>query len=696
MPQGRGIGLRGRLAAFFVVITVFPVLGAVLALQVQIDERLTARAESELLSVRQAALALVDAARVRAGDLATDVAALLAAEPLTGSLDEDEAVGVVSALVAERILPQLEARADAVVVLGPGGDVVTAEVLPADFVGTTAPDAEALAAAVGGGPPVVGALLEVRELVLADDPTPVGWVLTAVWTDAELLGRVGLTGRAALVVDGAVVAVTQGTTPEDVPAARDGRADVTRVEGDAAEGDAVDLLVTTVRVDAPGTAAVDAAAPVELVLWTPQEAQPSPFAVALPMVVPAVVVAALLGMVLASAVVAPVRRAAEVARAVAAGDLRHHLEPGGGRELTELAVSLNRMTAVLAARLAELEEREQQLRASLARLGQTLSSSLDLNRMLSVVVDTARDTLRADRALLALFTPERDALYTKVGRGLDGHGLRVRLGEGLVGSVAERGTPILIPGKGPAPTPAPGEPTGASQLVVPMLVRGRVLGVLSLLRDGESEPFTEVDLETVRSFATQASVAVENVMLHQEAQRLSVTDPLTGLWNFRYFQLQADREVEAASRSGRPLSLIVADIDHFKAVNDRFGHQVGDEVLIEVARRLRDSTRVPDVVARYGGEEFIVLLPDTDLEGAAATAERIRAAVVAEPIRPVGAGVTATTGAQAVEPLVVSCSVGVATLPDHGSTVATLLRAADAAMYDAKQQGRDRVVLAGG
>jgi diguanylate cyclase (GGDEF)-like protein len=354
------------------------------------------------------------------------------------------------------------------------------------------------------------------------------------------------------------------------------------------------------------------------------------------------------------------------------------------------------MTEELAARLADLSDREQQLRGSLARLGQTLSSSLDLNRTLSVVVDTAMETLRADRAILALFTPERDALYTKVARGLDGPGPRVRLGEGLVGGVAASGIPVLLPDPGGERglVPLPDEPVGPSQLVVPMLARGRVLGVLSLLRDDAALPFTGVDLETVRSFATQASVAIENVMLHQEAQRLSVTDPLTGLWNFRYFQLQADREVESAVRSGRPLSLVVADIDHFKAVNDDHGHQVGDEILVEVARRLRDCTRIPDVVARYGGEEFVVLLPDADSEGATATAERIRAAIAATPITPTLPGLTAQTGGARIGPLTVSCSVGVATSPDCGQGVAALLRAADAAMYEAKQTGRNRVVVA--
>jgi two-component system, cell cycle response regulator len=687
MPERRGMGLRGRLTAFFVVITVLPLLLAVVALQVQIDQQLRVRSETELTSVRQAAIALVGAARARAGDYATDLAAALARDPIAADLDAEGAEDGVRAFLAAAAEPAVPLRADVALVAGPDGQLLGGVGrTPEPAGGRSGPDLAALAAAAPARDPVPGAIYEVRELQGAVGIAPLGFVVTALWTDDVLLQGVGITGNAALVLEGEVLAVTGGAlgAVPDVPPGPPGS--VVAVETSGGEVLATSAPLADVELGEPATT---------LVVWTPRGERPSSVAVALLIVVPAVLAAALIGFVLATTVISPVRRAAEVARAVAAGDLSRHLEPSGGRELADLSVALNQMSAELATRLQELADREQQLRDSLARLGQTLSSSLDLNRTLSVVVDTARETLAADRAFLALFTPERDALYTKVGRGLDGPGPRLRLGEGLVGAVAERGTPVLLPGGGDEPVPAESEPFAASQLAVPLLVRGRVLGVLSLLRDDEDHPFTRSDLDTVRSFAQQASVAIENVMLHEEAQRLSVTDPLTGLWNFRYFQIQADRELEAAARSGRPVSLIVLDIDRFKTVNDRFGHQVGDEVLIEVARRLRDSTRLPDVVARYGGEEFIVLLPDTGEEGAAATAERIRAAVAAAPVRTSLPGVTATTGGPAVEPLDITCSVGVSTLPEHGTTVAALLRAADAAMYSAKQRGRDRVVVAG-
>ena len=332
------------------------------------------------------------------------------------------------------------------------------------------------------------------------------------------------------------------------------------------------------------------------------------------------------------------------------------------------------------------------MRTSLSRLGQTLSSSLDLNRTLAVVVETAMDTFEAERGALLLFTPERDALYVKVGRNVPEGVGPLRVDEGVAGFVARTGTALRLPADASlAPPPADGELVGAQQITVPLLGRGRVLGVLSLTRDDAEGAFSPDDLDAIQTFAGQASGAIENVMLHHEARRLSVTDALTGLWNFRYLQLQSERELESSERFERPMSMLIADLDHFKEVNDQYGHAVGDEVLIEVAARLRDATRVPDVVARYGGEEFVVLLPGTDAEGAAATAERIRAAVAGVPIATSALG----PDGHPLE-LRVTCSVGVATYPSDGTAVAALLRNADAAMYTAKRGGRNRVEIAAG
>lgn len=667
------MGLRGRLALFFVAITVVPLAVAVFALRVQIDRQLQQRAAAELGSVREAAVGILGARRARSGDLATDLV-----HRAVGPVLAAREAGAAQRWLSQALIEPPGERADFVVLVAADG---TPLAMRAD--GDVDP-AEVATAAVSRQVPA-GLLLEVREVRGAPGGQPeqlLGYVVAGLRVDASLLEQLAVGEGLAIVGADRVLAATDVTRAADLLRALPPDGEVRSVRAADRE-----LLVTGDSLSGD----VDAEDPPRLLAWADPRADSPALGIALLVLLPSTVAAALFGWLLASAIVGPIRRAADVARAVAGGDLTRSLAPSGGRELADLATSLNTMSAELAARLEELSRSRDQLRQSLSRLGQTLSSSLDLNRTLAVVVETAIDTFEADRGALMLFTPERDALYVKVGRNVPEASGPLRADEGIAGFVARTGTAVRLPAdRGLAPDPAPGELAGAQQITVPLLGRGRVLGVLSLTRDTE-HAFSADDLDAIQTFAGQASGAIENVMLHHEARRLSVTDPLTGLWNFRYLQLQAERELESSERFDRPMSLLIADLDHFKQVNDQYGHAVGDDVLIEVAARLRDATRVPDVVARYGGEEFVVLLPGTDLDGAASSAERIRSAVAGVPI-----------AASALGPdgrplqLQVTCSVGVATYPADGTTVAALLRSADAAMYTAKRGGRNRVERATG
>jgi len=168
----------------------------------------------------------------------------------------------------------------------------------------------------------------------------------------------------------------------------------------------------------------------------------------------------------------------------------------------------------------------------------------------------------------------------------------------------------------------------------------------------------------------------------QNSIEMAITDALTGLPNRRYMESHLAVLVEQAFSRGKPLALMILDIDHFKLINDTYGHVVGDDILREFAVRIRESIRGIDLACRYGGEEFVIVMPDTDLRYAGMVAERVRGAVASEPF-------TVNKGAERIE---VTISVGLTTLEKKSESVADVLRRADRALYRAKNNGRNRVV----
>ena len=251
-------------------------------------------------------------------------------------------------------------------------------------------------------------------------------------------------------------------------------------------------------------------------------------------------------------------------------------------------------------------------------------------------------------------------------------------GVGLAGAASREGTTVLWPRDGDDVRPSPQEPAaGEGAMAIPLRSGGHPFGVLAYY--GRSSPFDDEDVDSLEILVRQAEMAIENSFLYEEAVRLSLTDGMTGLWNRRNFDLRLEAELSRAVRFSEPFAVVFVELDQMKLVNDRHGHQAGDTVLIELARRLTEAVREVDVVARWGGDEFTLLLPKTGLTGALLLAEKIRAAVGNAPFR-------VDTGS-----LDITISVGVAAYPEHGSSGKDLVAAADAAMYRAKAGGRNRV-----
>ncbi|WP_100447857.1 sensor domain-containing diguanylate cyclase [Glycomyces xiaoerkulensis] len=410
---------------------------------------------------------------------------------------------------------------------------------------------------------------------------------------------------------------------------------------------------------------------------------------------------------LARSTTRPLAELSGAAQRISEGDLDVRVQVQGGDEFAQLADNFNRMTAQTQSYVQALTTSRDQMRGQLGWLGQTLTATLDLDRILEVILDTAMVTTSAEAGLVMLAdVADTDRLGQRAAEGALGidEPASVRLGEGVIGGIAASGAPAhgrIVDGRlGPWRRVAT-EPDARTIVAVPFSSRqtpepehpgarrggasedeaGRgqhcVLGVLVLYNRVADLDFEDGDVETLKTFAGQVAVAVENVLLHRRAQRLSLTDPLTGLWNYRFMQTSLRREAERVRRYRRSSALLAIDLDRFKIVNDTYGHPIGDQVLVELARRITGQIREVDLAFRHGGEEFMVLLPETDASGATAVAERLARALASRPFKVGGLELSVTV------------SVGIAVLGEHADTAADVLAAADEALYAAKAAGRD-------
>jgi diguanylate cyclase (GGDEF)-like protein len=367
-------------------------------------------------------------------------------------------------------------------------------------------------------------------------------------------------------------------------------------------------------------------------------------------------------------VVTPIKGLLHTIERLQTGELGARSAPSDVYELDQIGNALAGLASSLDTARRDAKTRECRL-ATLAagfetvtRVGREISGSLSVRYVASTVTSAASDLTGGPTAL---WVRGEDRAFRAVSRSDDPHGVtppaELRPSEAVAVAAAEARTA-----------------TGEDHRAYPLVLAGMVVSVLEA-PNTDIDPDTEQVLEVLLS---TAAAALESANLHSAAKELADVDALTRLPNRRRFDVDIEAEWDRSRRYGRPLSMIMLDLDHFKAMNDEHGHVYGDEVLRATSSALTEVMRTSDTAYRYGGEEFAILLRETGLDDAEAVAERLRATVAAvEGTRP-GVRVTASLGA----------AERVSTMAHHTELVAK----ADAALYAAKNRGRDRVVLADG
>ncbi len=331
-------------------------------------------------------------------------------------------------------------------------------------------------------------------------------------------------------------------------------------------------------------------------------------------------------------IVRTLRGLAEAAHGIARGRLDERVPVRGRDEFAMLGTAFNDMANQLQARLAELDAERSRLRGAITRFGEALSATHDVETLLKVICEAAVEATGAA-------------------------GARLVADDGLI---VETGDPF-----------AEGQ-----RLELVLNAGGTTFGTLELVGAFDVEQTI-----TANSLASHATIALENARLHGIVERQALVDALTGIANRRHCEDSLTAEIARAERLGTPLTLVLGDLDDFKAVNDVHGHSTGDDVLREFASVLRGTVRDSDLAGRWGGEEFLLLLPGADAVGGAQLADRIRATLTERSFLGRDGDVVTVT-----------CSFGVA---QHrvGEGEHALFAAADRALYRAKRDGKNRVEL---
>ena len=317
--------------------------------------------------------------------------------------------------------------------------------------------------------------------------------------------------------------------------------------------------------------------------------------------------------------------------------------------------------------------------AMLQEITRKLAGVLEIPQIMAKALSLIRSVLQAERGFIIMYHPGHDTPVSLVAQGYEGHPPTdaADFGRRLAQRSHQVRRTIFVEESMAANTSAHADTPG-SLVCIPLEQGDHIFGVVCL-ESSSTGRFHASQTGFLEACASQIALALENVRLYTQ----SVTDSLTRLYNRKYMEERIAEEMVRAHRYHRHCSLLLFDIDFFKAVNDNYGHDVGDIVLRKTANQLRAAARSTDIVARYGGEEFLLLLTETELPGALSFAERLRSAIEATTIDVAGHQIKIT----------ISCGVA-AYRPVFDNKVSAFIKKADQALYRAKQEGRNRVCQA--
>ena len=320
-------------------------------------------------------------------------------------------------------------------------------------------------------------------------------------------------------------------------------------------------------------------------------------------------------------------------------------------------------------------------------VARALTSSLDLDSILGAIMQHMEQFFEPESWSLLIVDEEQQNLYYAVaaGRSSGDRNLRVDMGEGIAGWVAQHGEPVIVSGPGNDPRfamPRGAASTVRSAICIPLRSRNRTLGVIELL-NYRASTLTDETMAFLRVLCDYAAIAIQNVRAVERIQELTITDDCTGLFNSRHLFSVTESELERSRRFSLPFSMIFIDLDHFKRVNDLYGHLTGSRLLAEIARTIKHNVRGIDSAFRYGGDEFIVLLPQTGKDAALEVTQRLLHSLR-------DTRYLLSEGLQ----LQMMASFGIASYPEDGTSIQEIIGAADEMMYLVKNLSRGNIAVA--